>query len=120
MLLCLIPANLPHRLSRWLSTFLPAYLGIRLLQSKRSSAFSESVPVKSNAHPGVERKEVRYAGRTLDLSLFAVTRAVDVIVGELWSRHRARRMAGQKWTKVSRDSDLAIVFIFVNQATGQC
>ena len=43
---------------------------------------------------------MRYAGRTLDLSLFAATRALDVIVGELWSRRRARRVAAHKWTAV--------------------
>ncbi|ROT43384.1 integral membrane protein [Sodiomyces alkalinus F11] len=100
------------RLARWVSTFLPAYLGLRLLQSKQSPAFTESVPMKSNDHPGVERKEVRYAGRTLDLSLFAVTHAIDVIVGELWSRRRARRIADRKWTKLesllSRSADPCI------------
>lgn len=33
--------------------------------------------------------------------MFAFCRAVDVLVGELWSRRRARRTAANKWTKVS-------------------
>ncbi|CAK7272166.1 hypothetical protein SEPCBS57363_004994 [Sporothrix epigloea] len=38
------------------------------------------------------------AGRTLDLTLFAVTRALDVIVGELWARRKERRVAAGSWT----------------------
>lgn len=56
--------------------------------------------VKSDTHPGVAEKKVLYAGRTLDLTLFAVCRAVDVLIGEVWSQRRARREAAHKWTKV--------------------
>ncbi|OAA52416.1 integral membrane protein [Beauveria brongniartii RCEF 3172] len=41
------------------------------------------------------------AGRTIDLTLFAATRAADVIVGELWAQRRSRRQLANKWTKVS-------------------
>ncbi|CRK18618.1 hypothetical protein BN1723_011646, partial [Verticillium longisporum] len=54
----------------------------------------------TNVHPGVKEEKVAMAGRTLDMTLFAFTRAVDVLVGELWSRRRARRVASQKWTKL--------------------
>lgn len=47
-----------------------------------------------------------YGGRTLDLTLFAVTRAADVLVGELWSQRRSRRKANGKWTVVSSLSSL--------------
>lgn len=54
----------------------------------------------------------RYAGRTLDLTLFALIRALDVIVGELWSRRKARREAAGRWTPlesaISRLTDPAI------------
>lgn len=43
---------------------------------------------------------VPYAGRTLDLTLFAATRALDVIVGELWARRKARRMDSGSWTRL--------------------
>ncbi|KAL0940984.1 uncharacterized protein CTRU02_203747 [Colletotrichum truncatum] len=88
------------RLARWSATFIAAWFSLKLLQSKKSSGFTETVPVKSDAPPGVERKEVRYAGRTLDLTLFTLTRALDVLVGEVWSRRRARRLAQGQWTKV--------------------
>jgi hypothetical protein len=90
----------PSRLSRWLSAFVAAWLGLRLLQSKESAAFKDTVPVKSDTPPGVTTKTVKYAGRTLDLTLFAVTRALDVIVGELWYLRRSRRLKENKWTKV--------------------
>ncbi|KAF9877750.1 integral membrane protein [Colletotrichum karsti] len=87
-------------LARWSATFIAAWLSLKLLQSKRSAGFTETVPVKSDTPPGVQPKEVQYAGRTLDLTLFTVTRALDVLVGEVWSRRRARRVAQGKWTKV--------------------
>lgn len=68
--------------------------------------------VKSDSPPGVGPKAVKYAGRTLDLSLFAATRALDVVVGELWARHRARRRAAGTWSEfevaVSRLVDPAV------------
>jgi hypothetical protein len=36
----------------------------------------------------------------MDLTLFAVTRALDVVVGDLWMRHKSRRLASNKWSKV--------------------
>lgn len=45
-----------------------------------------------------------YGGRTMDLTLFAVTRAADVLVGELWSQRRTRRKASGEWTAVSTSS----------------
>ncbi|EFQ30045.1 uncharacterized protein GLRG_05189 [Colletotrichum graminicola M1.001] len=87
------------RLARWCATFTAAWFSLQLLQSKKSSAFTEHVPVKSDFPPGAEMKEVRYAGRTLDLTLFTLTRALDVVVGELWARRRASRIAQGSWTK---------------------
>ncbi|KAL2759535.1 hypothetical protein ACRALDRAFT_2023716 [Sodiomyces alcalophilus JCM 7366] len=76
------------RLSRWLSTFLPAYLGICLLQSKRSPAFTESVLVKSNAHPGVERKELEsLISRLADPFVFSCSSG---LIMWAWFYHRSR------------------------------
>ncbi|KAI1084446.1 hypothetical protein F5B20DRAFT_296703 [Whalleya microplaca] len=87
------------RLSRWLSSFVAAWLGLRLLQSRRSDAFSETTDVKSDSSQETKREKIRYAGRTLDLTLFAFTRALDVVVGELWARRKQRRVAGGQWTR---------------------
>ncbi|KAI0389206.1 integral membrane protein [Xylariaceae sp. FL0594] len=83
-----------RRLSRWISSFIAAWLSLRLLQSKTTKAYSETRTVDGDKQQEVV---VRYAGRTLDLTLFAATRAVDVIVGELWARRRARRVAAGRW-----------------------
>ncbi|KAF7515082.1 hypothetical protein G7054_g14773 [Neopestalotiopsis clavispora] len=46
----------------------------------------------------VEGETIHYAGRTLDLTLFALARALDVLVGELWDRrHRTKR---QPWAQL--------------------
>lgn len=84
------------RLSRWLASFIAAWVGLRMLQTK------ESVPSKASPEDKAsgDVKTRKMAGRTIDLTLFAVTRAVDVLVGELWSQRRARRQSAQKWTWV--------------------
>ncbi|KAK5997094.1 hypothetical protein PT974_02446 [Cladobotryum mycophilum] len=87
------------RLARWLSTFIAGWFSLQLLQSKKISKPSETTSengAKSEAAPK------RFAGRTLDLTLFAVTRALDVLVGELWDQRRTRRKAAQKWTGVEQ------------------
>lgn len=84
-----------RRLSRWFSSFIAAWLGLRLLQSKQTPGFTDTVPSPAGGEP----KTVHYAGRTLDLTLFAVTRALDVIGGELWHRRRLRRQTSpRRWT----------------------
>ncbi|KAK1761116.1 hypothetical protein QBC47DRAFT_21961 [Echria macrotheca] len=88
------------RLSRWFASFIAAWLGLRLLQSKQSAGFTEPAPVRPDSHLDAGRQESRYAGRTLDLTLFAFTRALDVIVGELWTRRKAHRLASQRWTRL--------------------
>lgn len=85
------------RLSRWISTFLSALLGLKLLHLKGTAPRRYSTASRSRFN---EARSKKLAGRTMDLTLFAATRALDVIVGELWSQRRARRQAAQKWTKV--------------------
>ncbi|KAJ2989608.1 hypothetical protein NUW58_g3384 [Xylaria curta] len=82
-----------QRLSTWISSFIAAWLGLRLLQSKKTNRFAETKTVDGN-----KQETVQYAGRTLDLTLFAATRAVDVVVGELWSQRRQRRVAAGQWS----------------------
>jgi hypothetical protein len=55
-----------------------------LIQSKKSDAFVEYVAEETST--GIIQRPIRFAGRTMDLTLFAVTRALDVIIGDLWSR----------------------------------
>ncbi|CAF3565930.1 unnamed protein product [Fusarium graminearum] len=90
------------QLARWLATFLAAWFGLRLLHSYEGRAYTETVPPKEGSPPDTEPQTVRFAGRTMDLTLFAVTRALDVVVGDVWARHKARRLASNKWTKTER------------------
>ncbi|KAG5792693.1 hypothetical protein H9Q69_008264 [Fusarium xylarioides] len=90
------------RLARWLSTFLAAWFGLRLLHSYEGRAYTETVPPKEGSAHNTEPQTVKFAGRTMDLTLFAVTRAVDVLVGDLWARHKARRLASNGWSKAER------------------
>ncbi|KIN02495.1 hypothetical protein OIDMADRAFT_102648 [Oidiodendron maius Zn] len=103
------------RLARLLSSFIAAWFSLELLQSKKSDVFLGTIPY--DTPNGVKHKATRYAGRTIDLTLFAVTRAVDVVVGELWSRHRIRRTVAGKWSKFEQAiSSLADTAIFASSS----
>ncbi|KAI1655803.1 hypothetical protein F4813DRAFT_391377 [Daldinia decipiens] len=103
--------------SRWLSTFVAAWLSLRLLQSKKSDSFSETITANPDDPQSAKQETVRYAGRTLDLTLFAVTRALDVIVSEAWSRRGQRKVATSQWTWVeSLISKLADPIIFATSS----
>ncbi|KAJ4159380.1 uncharacterized protein LMH87_008282 [Akanthomyces muscarius] len=82
------------RLSRWLSAFISAWAGLWLLQTAQCPSCWEEQP------EAVEGNNVtRLAGNTIDITLLTVSRAVDVIVGEAWTRHQASRKARGNWTK---------------------
>lgn len=73
---------------------------MKLLQSKESAAYTSTTPSSPDSpNDDAALKSTRFAGRTVDLTLFAATRAIDVLVGEIWARRRGRRMAAGKWTK---------------------
>ncbi|KAL7624371.1 hypothetical protein AAE478_005935 [Parahypoxylon ruwenzoriense] len=55
---------------------------------------------ESSAATKAKQETIQYAGRTLDLTLFASTRALDVIAGELWARRKQGRVAAGQWTQV--------------------
>ncbi|KAK3297720.1 uncharacterized protein B0H64DRAFT_320002 [Chaetomium fimeti] len=95
-----IPDLVRRRLSRWVASFIAAWMSLRLLQSKQTPSFT----AVTAAEPGPDGRPqtVEYAGRTLDLTLFAFTRALDVVVGELWHRRRTRRVAAGQWTALER------------------
>ncbi|KAK8086892.1 integral membrane protein [Apiospora phragmitis] len=88
------------RLSQWLATFTAAWFSLKLLQSKASQGFTETVPAEKDNNSNNTPKTVNYAGKTLDLSLFAFCRALDVMIGELWAQRRTRRVANQQWTNI--------------------
>ena len=87
------------RLSRWLSSFISAWAGLWLLQTGQCPSCSEE---KSDAQAldSNNLNRPRLVGDTIDITLLTATRAVDVIVGEIWARHQARRKTRGMWTKV--------------------
>jgi hypothetical protein len=87
------------RLARWIAGFIAAWYGMRVLQQKTSEAFIERVPPNTYSATGELLRDRHFAGRTMDLTLFAVIRALDVIVGELWSWRRTTRTSSGTWTK---------------------
>ncbi|KAG9248988.1 hypothetical protein BJ878DRAFT_197477 [Calycina marina] len=101
------------RFTRWVATFVAAWLSLKLLQSKKSEAFTECVTY--DTPDGRQTRLKQFAGRTMDLTLFAVTRALDIMVGELWSRRKLRKTAAGTLTSVekltSRLTDSAIFSI---------
>ncbi|KAL7944438.1 hypothetical protein V8C42DRAFT_326772 [Trichoderma barbatum] len=96
------------RLARWLSTFISGWLSLQLLQSKQTKTQTQVPPAWADAGMAAVQQGLSeastggYGGRTLDLTLFAVTRAADVLIGELWSQRRSRRKATGKWTVIEQ------------------
>ncbi|OAR01266.1 hypothetical protein LLEC1_04466 [Akanthomyces lecanii] len=86
------------RLSRWLSSFLSAWAGLWLLQTGQCPSCWEGTS-QAQALDGKKPNGPRLAGNTIDITLLTVTRAVDVLIGELWARFQAGRKARGKWTK---------------------
>lgn len=44
----------------------------------------------------------RPTGRTIDLTIFAAVRALDVLVGAMWQKNKNRRIREGKFTRVER------------------
>ncbi|KAK4197191.1 hypothetical protein QBC40DRAFT_334228 [Triangularia verruculosa] len=84
-----------RRLARWIASFTSAYLSLAILQSKPSPSFTTTT-----TSPDGTTTQTQLAGRTLDLTLFALTRAIDVVVGTVWNLHRQRRQSAGKWTRL--------------------
>lgn len=86
---------------RFLAVFISASLGFQVLNQKKclSSRASGSPDVQSESpeisdaseNRQVDRPRPDLAGRTLDLSFFAVTRAADVLVNLSWDAWKRRR-----------------------------
>lgn len=72
---------------------------MKMLQTKHTSDFLREDVSNDDVTDGKPVKAQYYAGRTIDLTLFAVARAADVIVGELWNQRKIRRTAEAKWSK---------------------
>ncbi|KAL5363526.1 hypothetical protein BJX96DRAFT_167550 [Aspergillus floccosus] len=97
------------RLVRLLAAFTSAYVSFALLNRKpirtqgvHSGSHSNSehtAAVDQHDSTATTHEPPRLAGRTMDLTLFTLTRAVDLIACILWARWRGWRKSRGSWTK---------------------
>ncbi|KAJ5666704.1 hypothetical protein N7462_011113 [Penicillium macrosclerotiorum] len=98
------------RLIRFVAAFFSAWFSFQLLNKNRTpprqdvragqlSSSDHKGPANTPANP-LERFRPELVGRTMDLTLFTVTRAVDVIACIAWSRWSRRRKTQNRWTVV--------------------
>ncbi|KAJ5281251.1 hypothetical protein N7478_006623 [Penicillium angulare] len=98
-----------QRLVRFAAAFLSSWFSFQLLNKNRiisrqdtkarDSASSQHDFSRAPAET-LERPCPELAGRTMDLTLFTVTRAADVIACIAWSRWRRHRNTQKRWTTV--------------------
>jgi hypothetical protein len=118
-----------ERLVRIFASFISAWLSFQLLNRGKTerirrievASMSKDASKTLAADKGLQAQDASQTGqpsfvlvgKTMDLTLFGVTRALDICVGEAWSRHRVRRIAARKWTKIeSTMSKLADASVF--------
>ncbi|KAG6002652.1 hypothetical protein E4U21_002912 [Claviceps maximensis] len=83
-----------------LASFIAAWFSLKLLQAKEAPPRRRAASAATRyGHADLPNRRQKLAGRTVDLTLFAATQAVDVVVGELWARHKSRRQGAGTWTK---------------------
>ena len=88
-------------------------------EQSQDEASGRLIPSTEPDQPGIPNSAVPLppllAGRTMDLTLFAVTRAIETVVAEMWARHKTRRVSNNKWTSteaaISHLADAAVFAI---------
>ncbi|CAG8011315.1 unnamed protein product [Penicillium salamii] len=96
------------RLVRFLITFVSGWFSFHLLNKNRIRLPLEDEATRDSADQGkdpgevpvnqLERQRPELAGRTMDLTIYMVTRAIDVIACVAWNRWARRRRAQNRWT----------------------
>lgn len=99
----------------FLAAFLSGWLSINLLNSDPCHNERENSPQNENTlarqpktSPSLiptdiksgEKKRAFRSGKSIDLTLFAVTRASEVIIRGIWARRKATKVARHKWTSL--------------------
>ncbi|KAJ5598741.1 hypothetical protein N7537_008825 [Penicillium hordei] len=99
------------RLIRFVITFLSGWFSFQLLNRNliclpiadvraiRNSTDQGKDPGQVMANP-LEHHRPELAGRTMDLTIYMVTRAVDAVACAAWGRWSRRRRAQNRWTTV--------------------
>ena len=107
-------------LSRFFAAFIASWISLQLLNTKAGGSsrsrktpddesptpriLIEPILRKDNQPPEIKPQtaSIHTAGRTMDLTLLVVVRALDTVIGELWHRHRVSRVFRRKWTRFER------------------
>lgn len=116
-------------IARLISAFCAAWLSLQLL-NKPFNRKGEALKLKINSVQEIHARNrvsqvpekhfsrntsMPLAGKTIDLTLFAVTRSLESIVGQFWNRHKLSRVSRGKWTKleviISRFTDASVFAI---------
>lgn len=97
-----------NRLVRFVTAFLSAWLSFGLLNKGRTISRQEARARRLSVAKGSHENELLHplqrpphpdlVGRTMDLTIFTATRAVDVLACMAWSRWVRRRKAQNRWT----------------------
>lgn len=107
--------------ARFFAALCSAWFSLSLLNRREIVTYSPpSIVDKSNgkteqveAEQQFEETSFSLAGRSVDLTLFTFSRAIDTILHALWVRHKRSRIARKRWTAVeaviSRYAD-ALIF----------
>ncbi|KAJ5933204.1 hypothetical protein N7516_007693 [Penicillium verrucosum] len=99
------------RLIRFVITFLSGWFSFQLLNSNRICLPTEDArPIRNSTDQGKDSDQVmanplkhhrpELAGRTMDLTIYMVTRAVDAVACAAWGRWSRRRRAQNRWTTI--------------------
>ncbi|KAB8210006.1 hypothetical protein BDV34DRAFT_237746 [Aspergillus parasiticus] len=97
------------RLSRLVCAFLSAWLSFELLNRKPISLQGDERTLADNGNneatgeqqgcPNTIPNRPQFSGRTMDLTLFSFTRAVDLVACIIWARWRRWRSARGRWSR---------------------
>lgn len=98
------------RLTRFVCAFISAWLSFQLLSRKPVRLYWDDGESMADANNGAARGQQgrqdtthlkpQFAGRTMDLTLFSSTRAVDLVISIVWSRWRRWRKSQGRWSLV--------------------
>lgn len=100
------------RLIRFVAAFVSSFLSLRLLNQKPlrlqgasgraidGTQGSQNAPTELESSQDGHREPREFAGRTMDLTLFTLTRAVDAVACLAWSSWCRRRRSKNRLTKM--------------------
>ena len=97
-------------LPQYIAAFLAAWFGLGLLnrprlQGSRENEEQEVVngcPDDCIASKRPPKQPIVFAGASMDLTLFAVSRAAETLVRDFWTRRRKLRQSNGRWTALER------------------